>query len=85
MIAARAEQLDKLISDEQSKHLNVRTAVRRGKHYGEIVGYAKQVQAHLTIMTARGGGGDAIDRAVFGSTTYRVIQLGPCPVLAVHT
>ena len=22
--------------------------------------------------------------AVFGSTTYRVIQLGPCPVLAVH-
>jgi hypothetical protein len=21
----------------------------------------------------------------FGSTTYRVIQLGPCPVLAIHT
>jgi nucleotide-binding universal stress UspA family protein len=34
-------------------------------------------------MTVRGG--DAVDRAVFGSTTYRVVQLGPCPVLAVHT
>jgi nucleotide-binding universal stress UspA family protein len=88
MFAARAEQLDKLISDQQRKHLNVRTAVRRGKPYGEIVGYAKEVQAHLIIMTAiimTARGGDAIDRAVFGSTTYRVIQLGPYPVLAVDT
>jgi nucleotide-binding universal stress UspA family protein len=83
MIAARTEQLDKLISDNQRKHLNVRTAVRRGKPYEEIVGYGKEVQAHLIVMTARGG--DAMDRAIFGSTTYRVIQLGPCPVLAIHT
>jgi hypothetical protein len=26
---------------------------------------------------------DSLNRAVFGSTTHRVIQLG-CPVLAVH-
>ncbi len=83
IIAARTEQLDKLISDNPRKHLNVRTAVRCGKPYEEIVGYAKEVQAHLIVMTARGG--DALDRAVFGSTTYRVIQLGPCPVLAIHT
>ena len=38
---------------------------------------------HLIIMAAHGG--DAVDHAVFGSTTYRVIQLGPCPVLAIHT
>jgi nucleotide-binding universal stress UspA family protein len=83
IIADRTEQLNKLISEDQRKHLNIKTAVRRGKSYQEIVGYAKEVQAHLIIMTARGG--DALDRAVFGSTTYRVIQLGPCPVLAVHT
>ena len=83
IVAARTEQLDKLVSDDQRKHLNVRTAVRRGKPYQEIVGYAKEVEAHLIIMTARGG--DALDRAIFGSTTYRVIQLGPCPVLSVHT
>jgi nucleotide-binding universal stress UspA family protein len=83
IIAARTKQLDKLVSDNQCEHLNVRTAARCGKPYKEIVGYAKEVQAHLIIMTARGG--DAVDRAIFGSTTYRVIQLGPCPVLAVHT
>lgn len=83
MIAARTGQLDKLISDDQRKHLNVRTAVRCGKPYQQIVSYAKEVQAHLVVMTARGG--DAVDRAVFGSTTYRVIQLGPSPVLAIHT
>jgi nucleotide-binding universal stress UspA family protein len=54
-----------------------------GKPYEQIVAYAKEVQAHLVIMTARGG--DAVDRAVFGSTAYRVIQLAPCPVLAIHT
>lgn len=83
VIAARSEQLDRLISDEQRRHLKVRTVVRCGKSYEEIVGYATEVEAHLIVMTARGG--DALDRAVFGSTTYRVIQLGPCPVLAVHT
>jgi nucleotide-binding universal stress UspA family protein len=83
IIAARTEQLDKLLSDSERKHLNVRSVVRCGKPYDEIVSYAKEVQAHLIIMTARGG--DVLDRAVFGSTTYRVIQLGPCAVLAVHT
>jgi nucleotide-binding universal stress UspA family protein len=29
-------------------------------------------------------GRGALDLAVFGSTTYRVMQLGPCPVLAVR-
>ena len=79
IIAARTEPLDKLISDNQHKHLNVRTAVRCSQPDEEIVGYAKKVHAHLLVMTARG---DALDR---GSTTYRVIQLGPAPVLAIHT
>jgi len=29
-------------------------------------------------------GNNSMDEAVFGSTTYRVVQLGSCPVLAVH-
>ena len=83
IIAARTQELDKLVSETERKNLNVRSAVRFGKPYEEIVRYAKEAQANLIIMTARGG--DAVDRAVFGSTTYRVIQLGPCPVLAIHT
>jgi len=83
IVAARTQELDKLVSETERKNLNVRSAVRLGKPYEEIVRYANEVQANLIIMTARGG--DAVDRAVFGSTTYRVIQLGPCPVLAIHT
>jgi nucleotide-binding universal stress UspA family protein len=35
----------------------------------------------MVVMGVRGCG--ALDSAVFGSTTYRVIQLGSCPVLAI--
>jgi nucleotide-binding universal stress UspA family protein len=60
----------------------VKTVVRFGKPYEEIIRHAQEGATSLVIMTARGG--DAVDRAVFGSTTYRVIQLGPSPVLAIH-
>lgn len=83
IIAERTEELDKLISQDERKDLEVKAIVRFGKPYEEIVRHAHEAQISLIIMTARGG--DAVDRAVFGSTTYRVIQLGPCPVLAVHT
>jgi nucleotide-binding universal stress UspA family protein len=83
IITERTQQLDKLVSEAERKILKVRSAVKFGKPYEEIVRYATEAQASLIIMTARGG--DAVDRAVFGSTTYRVIQLGPCPVLAIHT
>ena len=82
-IAESTQGLDKLISETERKNLKVRSAVRFGKPYEEIVRYATEANTSLIIMTARGG--DAVDRAVFGSTTYRVIQLGPCPVLAIHT
>jgi len=77
------ERLDKLIPSEVGKTLNVNTAVRTGKAYEQIVQHATEAQMDMVIMAARGA--DALDRAVFGSTTYRVIQLGPCPILVVHT
>jgi nucleotide-binding universal stress UspA family protein len=83
IVAKRTRELDKLISETERKNLNVRFAVKFGKPYEKIVRYATEAKSSLIIMTARGG--DAVDRAVFGSTTYRVVQLGPCPVLAVHT
>ena len=83
IIAERTEELGKLISEDERKNLNIHRAVRFGKPYEEIVRHAHEAHTSLIIMTARGG--DAVDRAVFGSTTYRVIQLGPCPVLAIHT
>ena len=56
--------------------------VRRGSPYQQIIQLASETRTDIVIMAVRGRG--AMNLAVFGSTTYRVIQLGPCPVLAVH-
>ena len=80
-IAAATDQLDKLIPPEARKTLKIKTAVRIGKPYQQIIQLALAEQIDMATMGVRGRG--ALDVAVFGSTTYRVIQLGPCPVL-VH-
>jgi nucleotide-binding universal stress UspA family protein len=80
-IATATEQLDKLIVSTERKNLKVKTVVRIGKPYQEIIQLAVEAQIDTVIMGVSGRG--ALDRAVFGSTTYRVMQLGPCPVLAV--
>src|SRR5208283_4977594 len=81
-IAAATEQLEKLIPPEGRKSLKVKTAVRMGKPYRQIIQFALEAQIDMVAMGVRGRG--ALDLAVFGSTTYRVLQLGPCPVLIAH-
>jgi nucleotide-binding universal stress UspA family protein len=81
-MATAAKQLDKLIPPEARKNLKIKTAVRIGKPYQQIIQLAEETQVDMVAMGVRGRG--ALDLAVFGSTTYRVLQLGPCPVLAVH-
>ena len=80
-IATATEQLNKLIPWEERKTLKTKTAVRIGKPYEQILQFALEAQIDMVTMGVSGRG--TFDRAVFGSTTYRVIQLGPCPVLAV--
>jgi nucleotide-binding universal stress UspA family protein len=80
-IATTTQQLDKLIPEEGRKTLKIKTAVRIGKPYQEIIQLALEAQIDLVVMGVHGRG--ALDLAVFGSTTNRVLQLGPCPVLAV--
>lgn len=82
VLSAVTEQLDKLIPPAARSTLKIKTAVRVGRPYQQIIQIASESQSDLVIMGVHGRG--AIDLAVFGSTTYRVIQLGPCPVLAVH-
>jgi nucleotide-binding universal stress UspA family protein len=81
-IAAATERLDKLIPPEVRKTLKIRTVVRIGKPYKQVIQFAVEEQIDMVAMGVRGRG--ALDLAVFGSTTYRVMQLGPCPVLAVR-
>ncbi len=81
-IATARDRLDKLIPPGKRKTLKVKSAVRTGKPYEQIIQLATEAQIDMVVMGVRGRG--AMDQAVFGSTTYRTLQLGPCPVLAVH-
>lgn len=60
----------------------IKTIVRAGKPYEEIIKQAEEDQTDLIIVGVRGR--NVLDLALFGSTTHRVLQLGPCPVLAIH-
>jgi nucleotide-binding universal stress UspA family protein len=82
---ARAmEQLNHLLPvGPEHKARKVKTLVRVGKPYHELIQYALEERPDLVAMGVRGRG--TLDVAVFGSTTYRVMQLGPCPVLVVNT
>jgi nucleotide-binding universal stress UspA family protein len=55
---------------------------RVGKAYEQIVKLAEETQSDLLVVGVHGRG--ALDAAVFGSTTYRVTQLGTCPVLVLR-
>jgi len=82
VVAAAKQRLERLIPTEKRTTLKTKILVCLGKPYQRIVEYAREAEIDLVTMGVRGAG--ALDRAIFGSTTYRVIQLGPCPVLAVH-
>ncbi len=82
VMAKAAAQLDQLIPAQARKSLKIKTAVRFGKPYQQIIQFAQETQVDMVAMGVHGRG--ALDLAAFGSTTYRVLQLGPCPVLAVH-
>ena len=76
------EGLEKQISPWVHKNVVTKPVVRIGKAYQQIIQLALESHTDLVIMGVRGR--HALDRIVFGSTTYRVVQSGPCPVLVVH-
>lgn len=75
--------LKELIPQSLTEDCRIETTVRIGSAYKEICRLALEKKADLTIMAVHGR--NSLERAVFGSTTYRVVQLGTCPVLAVHS
>jgi nucleotide-binding universal stress UspA family protein len=77
------ELLKQAIPDEAQTWANAVPVVLAGEPYKRIVEYADQVGTDLIVMGVRGR--NIADIAIFGSTTYRVIQVGPCPVLTVRS
>jgi nucleotide-binding universal stress UspA family protein len=81
-IATATEQLNRLLPPEERKTASIKTLVRIGKPYQQIVQFALEAQTDVVVMGVRGRG--ALDLAVFGSTAHRVLQLGPCPAVVIR-
>jgi nucleotide-binding universal stress UspA family protein len=76
------EHLNGLTLGQMNGQGNISSVVRVGRACRAISCLAKEKRADLIIMAVHGR--NALDNAVFGSTTYRVVCLGDTPVLAVH-
>jgi nucleotide-binding universal stress UspA family protein len=75
-------RLEGLVSGEARNWCRVKTVVRVGKPYEEILQVAVETDSELITLSVRGRG--IVNLALFGSTTHRVIQLGCRPVLTVR-
>jgi nucleotide-binding universal stress UspA family protein len=77
------ERLDAVIKKTRSKgRLKVRTVVRTGRAYQEIVRAASSAKADLIVLGSAGY--TATEYSEFGSTAERVARKAPCPVLLVR-
>jgi len=78
---ASLDKLQKLVAARTPDPAKVDLQVRLGRAYREILDLAAEKQPDLIVTGVRGR--NSLDLAVFRSTTYRVIQLYPGPVLTV--
>lgn len=74
--------MEQLIPEDARNWASITPIVLSGQPYEQIIEHAAESKTDLIVMGVRGR--NAVDLAVFGSTTHRVIQLGPCPVLVVR-
>ncbi len=81
-VAEAERMLNSLIPIQPVPECRIEKAVRPGSPYKEICKLAYEIDADLIVMGVQGR--NSMDDRVFGSTTYRVVQLSGCPVLAIH-
>lgn len=76
------EELAKLAAEVRSRGVEPREMVVQGKPVTEIVRVAREEEIDLIVLGAHGKG--LLDKALFGSTTERVVRRAPCPVLTTR-
>lgn len=79
LVKQSEEELRKL--SENAAGVEVRTMVRRGTPYAEIVAFAREAKADLIVLSSHGRSG--IREFFFGSTAEKVLRKAHCPVLII--
>jgi nucleotide-binding universal stress UspA family protein len=77
-----AEELEKLAKKEISKDLQVKTLVKTGKPFIEIIETASEEDIDIIIISTHGHSG--VEHILFGSTAEKVVRKAPCPVLTLR-
>jgi nucleotide-binding universal stress UspA family protein len=79
---ARAKrEMERPIPQDAYRSCAIKSLVRVGKVYEQIVKQEAESEADLVVMGIHGR--NVVDLALVGSTTHRVLQLGRCPVITV--
>ena len=76
------ERLEALVTDEVRVWCKPITKISYGKPYRQILETAKSEASDLIVIGVRGR--NALDLAMFGSTTNHVVRQAPCPVLTMR-
>jgi len=76
------EELQKLAKNEVTGVKSVKTIVKTGKPFVEIIETAKDEDADLIIIATHGHSG--VEHILFGSTAEKVVRKAPCPVLTLR-
>ena len=76
------EELDKLAKTEISSDVNVKTIIKTGKPFVEIIETATEENIDLIIIATHGHSG--VEHILFGSTAEKVVRKAPCPVLTLR-
>ncbi|HEU4891870.1 MAG TPA: universal stress protein [Vicinamibacterales bacterium] len=76
------ERLELAVPEEARTWCTVESVLSEGKPYREIIRAAAEHHCDLIVMGVRGR--NALDLALFGSTTQQVVRLATAPVLTIR-
>lgn len=76
------EELDKLAKSDITKGAHVKTIIKTGKPFIEIIETAAELDVDLIIIATHGHSG--VEHILFGSTAEKVVRKAPCPVLTLR-
>ena len=76
------QELEKLASSDVTKGARVKTLIKTGKPFIEIIETAGELDVDLIIIATHGHTG--VEHILFGSTAEKVVRKAPCPVLTLR-
>jgi nucleotide-binding universal stress UspA family protein len=76
------EELKSLANKEIPSNINIKTIIKTGKPFIEIIETASEEDVDLIIIATHGHSG--VEHILFGSTAEKVIRKAPCPVLTLR-